>query len=164
MNDAVVRSALIRTCDGGHAHMRFAEAVADFPPAHYNTRPPHLDYSFWHLLEHIRICLDRMIAFVNGGDFPTFEFPRDFWPDPGAIAGPGEWQATVDAIAAGLAESNRWASDPRFDLAGLAAHAKGDEHQTVLYEMLDGAIHISYHLGEFAILRQVMGLWPVGRS
>ena len=64
----------------------------------------------------------------------------------------------------GLAETNRWASDPGFDLAGLAAHAKGNEHQTVLYEMLDGAIHISYHLGEFAILRQVMGLWPVGRS
>jgi hypothetical protein len=162
MNDAVVRTAILRTFDGGHAHMPFAGAVANFPPGHYNTRPPHLEYSFWHLLEHIRICLERMIAHVQGGEFPKLEFPRDFWPDPDATAGRDEWQATVDAIGAGLAETHRWASDPGFDLAGLAAHAKGDENQTVLYETLDAMIHTSYHLGEFAILRQVMGLWPVG--
>jgi hypothetical protein len=160
MHDTVVRSALSRTSDGGHAHMRFAEAVANFPPEHYNTRPPHVSYSFWHLLEHIRICLERMIAYVEGGDFPKLEFPRDYWPAPDAVARAAEWDATVDAIQSGISTLHRWASDPGIDLAGVAHHAQGNEDQTRLYEMLDNAIHTSYHLGEFTILRQVLGLWP----
>ena len=34
-------------------HMSVDEAVADFPAKHFNTKPPNVPYSFWHLLEHI---------------------------------------------------------------------------------------------------------------
>jgi hypothetical protein len=36
-------------------HMSLDEAVADFPADEINTKPPNLSYSFWHILEHIRI-------------------------------------------------------------------------------------------------------------
>ena len=39
--------------------MTLDEAVADFPVGEINTKPPNLSYSFWHILEHIRIAHQR---------------------------------------------------------------------------------------------------------
>jgi hypothetical protein len=33
-----------------------------------------------------------------------------------------------------------------------------------LFEIIDAIDHNAWHFGEFAILRQVMGLWPAGRE
>lgn len=162
MNEATVRAAIIRTLDGGHPYIRVAEVVAGFPPEHYNTRPTNLSYSFWHLLEHIRICIDRIQDLVQGETYPPMRFPRDYWPASNAIAGNAEWQATVDRIVGGLATIRGWADDPEIDLGSLARHANGNANKTILFEMIDIAIHTAYHLGEFGILRQVMGLWPEG--
>ena len=45
----------------------------------------------------------------------------------------------------------------------LRAIPHGDG-QTILREILLVADHNAHHLGEFAILRQVMGTWPAGRE
>ncbi len=47
--------------------------------------------------------------------------------------------------------------DPRTDLVAPIPHAQG---YTVLREILLVADHNAYHIGEFAILRQVMATWP----
>lgn len=39
--------------------MSFDDAIAEFPAAHRNTRPPNVPYSFWHLLEH-RAVMERL--------------------------------------------------------------------------------------------------------
>jgi hypothetical protein len=47
-------------------------------------------------------------------------------------------------------------ADPMVDLYAPIPHGSG---QTILREILLAADHNAYHIGEFAILRQVMGTW-----
>lgn len=52
MNDEAVREELLALLRGGHAHMGFDEAVADFPSEAMNETAPNLTYTPWELLEH----------------------------------------------------------------------------------------------------------------
>ena len=51
--------------------------------------------------------------------------------------------------------------DPKVDLTSEVA-TKGSGH-TILREVLLIADHNAYHIGEFAIMRQVMGTWSEDR-
>jgi len=51
--------------------------------------------------------------------------------------------------------------DPATDLTAELPHAPG---YTLLREVLLVADHNAYHVGEFGILRQVMGTWPPGHE
>ncbi len=66
MNESAIRSAVLGAIDGGQASMTFVDAIALFPPAHYNTKPDNVPYSFWHLLEHIRITARDILDYVDG--------------------------------------------------------------------------------------------------
>ena len=56
MSDSKLREQLLQLLNGRNAHMSFDDAVADFPPVLINTRPPNVTYSFWQLVEHLRIA------------------------------------------------------------------------------------------------------------
>jgi hypothetical protein len=56
------------------------------------------------------------------------------------------------------------ATNPDSDLGALALNAGGRSSHTLLREILVATDHTAYHLGEFAILRQVEGLWPEGHE
>jgi hypothetical protein len=51
--------------------------------------------------------------------------------------------------------------DPSTDLLG---NLPGTPGHTILREVRLVGEHNAYHIGEFAILRQVMGTWPPGRQ
>jgi hypothetical protein len=52
-------------------------------------------------------------------------------------------------------------ADPATDLLTTIPNTPGG---TVLREVRQLGDHNAYHVGEFAILRQVMGTWPPGRE
>ncbi len=164
MNETAIRNAIAGSIDGGQAYMTFDEAIAGFPPEHYNTRPTNVAYTFWHLLEHIRLTLMDIVDYTVGDAYHELEWPREYWPDADAEADDAMWNATIDGIREGMATLRRVASDPASDLAALARHAGGTEAHTILREILVVTDHNAYHTGEFAILRQVMGLWPEGHA
>ena len=56
MSDQHVRIQLVNLLTVGQAHMTFEEAVRDFPLDDINTCVDQVEYTFWHLLEHLRIC------------------------------------------------------------------------------------------------------------
>ncbi len=47
--DRGLRDQLVGLLRGGNAHMPFAAAVAGFPEAQSNARPPNVAYTLWHL-------------------------------------------------------------------------------------------------------------------
>lgn len=162
MTDPATRAAVLATIDGGQAAMTFEEAVAGFPPAHYNTRPTNVPYTFWHLLEHIRITARDILDYSLGPDYHELSWPDDNWPDRDAVTDEAGWHATIEDIRRMMAEIRAYAADPERDLAGRAMHADASNNpsHTVLREILVLTDHNAYHTGEFAILRQVMNLWP----
>ncbi len=77
MDDMALRDQLLHLLRGGNAHLTFDEAVANFPVERMNDRPPHVPYTPWHLLEHIRLAqwdiLDGMAPLLEGPDDQRFE-------------------------------------------------------------------------------------------
>lgn len=154
--DTLTRERIVGLLRGGHAHMPFAEAVADFPEAHVNARPPHVDATFWHLLEHPRLTQADILEYLTRGDYREKPWPRGYWPTPDARATRQEWDESVAAFDRDLAAIVAIVADEQTDL--LATVPSNDTH-AILREALLVADHNAYHIGELGILRQVMGAW-----
>ncbi len=142
-------------------HMSVDEAVADFPVKHINTKPPNVPYSFWHLLEHIRIAQWDLLEYVQDPTLVSPEWPEGYWPAPDATTDAAGWKRTIAAIKKDLRQMDRMLADPRVDIFAPVPFANNKSVVRCAFLALD---HNSYHLGEFGILRQVMGLWPKTRS
>ncbi len=155
-SDDVVRQQLLFLLQGGGAHMPLEKAVADFPPALMNSRPPHVSYSFWQLLEHIRIAQWDILDFIRNPHYQELSWPEGYWPAPDAVADAEAWQTTLRQIGDDTQALIAIVQDPATDLYADLPHAAG---YTILREILLVADHNAYHVGEFAILRQIMNAW-----
>ena len=159
--DNALREQLLHLLRGGNAHLTFDDAVADFPPERMNDVPPHVPYTPWHLLEHIRLAQWDILDFMRNPNYREMAWPDDYWPAPDARADQTTWDTTLAGFRADLAAIEAIAADPQTDLDARIPHGDG---QTILREILLVADHNAYHIGEFAILRQVMQTWPRGRQ
>jgi len=157
----VLREELLELVDGQGAHMPFDEAVADFPADAMNRRPPGVPYTSWHLLEHIRIAQRDILEYVTNRAYLEPSWPEEYWPARDATATPEQWAATIAAFRADQRALRDLVADPATD---LLATLPGTPGHTILREVRLVGDHNAYHLGEFAILRQVMGTWPAGRE
>src|SRR5690349_21610324 len=94
--DGSLRQQIVALLRGGNAHMPFAEAVADFPEGIINARPRNVPYSFWHLLEHLRLTQLDIVEYVTSADYQDKEWPREYWPAPDAEATKQQWDETIE--------------------------------------------------------------------
>lgn len=154
--DTLVREHVLQLLRGGNAHMPFEDAVADFPMARINDVFPNGTYTPWHLLEHLRISQWDILDFIRNPNYQEMEWPKDYWPAPDSQATEAEWQRTIAQFQDDMRQLQQMVSDPQTDLYARIPHGTG---QTILREMLLVADHNAYHIGEFAIMRQVMGTW-----
>ena len=162
-DDHELRTQLANLLTVRQAHMDFADSVADFPMAHINTRPPNCAYTFWHLLEHMRICQRDILDYIQADDYRWPTFPDDLWPDPAATTDATGWQRTIDAFLADRQRLVEIVRDPAVDLFAPLPNSGAHGH-TILREIHIIAAHNAYHTGELGVLRQVMDLWPPARS
>ncbi len=157
MSDQHVRTQLVNLLTMQQAHMLFEDAVHAFPADFINVRPPGVEYTFWHLLEHLRICQWDILDYICNPSYRQLRFPDDLWPASQAGTNAGGWQQTVDQFLADRAALVNIVQDPRTDLYRPIPH--GYDGHTILREILIVADHNAYHVGELAILRQVAGCW-----
>jgi hypothetical protein len=159
--DLVLRRQLRALVGGQEAHMNVDSAVADFPMDRINDRPPNVPYSFWHLLEHIRITQWDILQFSRNPSHVSPPWPEGYWPQRNAKADEAAWNQSIASIRADMAALEELATDQSVNLYEPIPHGEG---QTVLREIMLAADHTAYHVGELAILRQVTGLWPADRE
>jgi hypothetical protein len=152
----ILRRQLLELLKGGNAHMGLDDAVKDFPIARINDIFPNGTYSSWHLLEHIRLSQADILEFIASPSYKEKKWPRDYWPAEGKKATGKEWDKTISGIKNDTNEIEKLVSDPNID---IYSKAKNGDGQTILREILLVADHLAYHIGEFAIMRQVMGTW-----
>lgn len=157
MNDQRLRQQLVNALTVRQAHQSLDDAIADFPTQHFNTRPPSLSYTFWHLLEHLRIAQADILDYIQNPDYVYRKFPEDYWPPSDAQADEASWQNTIALFKADLAALVAIAQDPARDLVAQIPH--GEPSHSILREILVVAAHNSYHIGEFGILRATLRLW-----
>lgn len=155
--DQVIRDQLLALLRGGNAHMTFDDAVAGFPLEHINTHPPQVPYTFWHLLEHLRLTQWDILDFIRNPNYQYLPWPAGYWPAPDALADPVQWAQTIADFHADLQAIEALVKDPQTDLTAPLPHAPD---YTIFREILLVADHNAYHIGELGILRQIVGLWP----
>ena len=155
----ILRKELITLIDGRGAHMPFEEAVADFPDEAINRLPPNVPYTPWHIVEHLRLTQLDILDYVRNRSYLAPNWPEEYWPSRDATATPGEFAASVDGFKADRAALHDLVADPDTDLLATIPNTPG---HTILREVRVVGDHNGYHIGEFAILRQVMGTWPPG--
>ncbi|MBI1278337.1 MAG: DUF664 domain-containing protein [Anaerolineaceae bacterium] len=157
MSDAELRNQLIRMLTVQQAHMGLEDAVRNFPSKDFNTRPPNVEYTFWHLLEHLRITQWDILDYCRNSNYKSIEWPREYWPAKDAMTDAAGWQHTLDQFRSDLAELVAIVKNPQTDLFAPIPH--GYDGHNILREILVVADHNAYHIGEFGILRQVVKNW-----
>lgn len=158
-DDKELRTQLTHLLTTRQAHMDFEDAVANFPEAHINTKPAHYDYTFWHLLEHIRICQKDILDYIISDNYRWPNFPDDLWPDKTAQTDRAGWQQTIAQFYADRRQLIDIINNPDVDLFTPLPNS-GEYQHNILREIHIVASHNAYHTGELGSLRQVMDLWP----
>jgi hypothetical protein len=157
----IVRWQLVELIDARGAHMPFDAAVADFPADGMNRVIPNGVYTPWHLLEHIRFAQADILEYIRNRSYLAPTWPDNYWPARDAKATADDFLATIESFRRDRAALRELIADPATDI--LATIPETPDH-TILREIRVVGAHNAYHIGEFAILRQVMGTWPRSRA
>ncbi len=159
--DQELRKQLVNLLSVRQAHMTFEDAVADFPPDHINSRATNVTYTFWHLLEHLRLAQWDILDYIRNPNYVWQKWPESYWPAEDATTDLVGWDHSIEQFLADRQSLVEIVQDPATDLYAQIPH--GSEGHNVLREIEVIGAHNAYHAGELGILRQVMGLWPANR-
>ncbi|HEY7024701.1 MAG TPA: DinB family protein [Candidatus Limnocylindrales bacterium] len=155
-----LRRQLVLLLRGDQAHMTFEAAVADFPEWAINQRAPNVEYTPWHLVEHLRRTQIDMLLYI--GDpvgYRSPPWPVGYWPDVADKTDAAGFARSCAQFLADRAELEAVALDESRDLTAIL---EGTPGHTALRGIMIIGNHNSYHLGELGSMRQVMSSWPEG--
>lgn len=159
MDDSELRTQLANLLAARQAHALLEDAVRDLPEEHIDTKPPGCPYSFWQLLEHMRICQRDILDYIEADHYRWLSFPADLWPRNDARSDPAGWQRTIDRFLADRQRLIDIVGDPATDLFAPLPNS-GEHRHTIVREIHVVAAHNAYHTGELIVMRRSLGLWP----
>lgn len=152
-NDKALRDHLQNVIDWDNAHIRFDDAVNDFPPALRGKRPDGGPHSAWELLEHLRLAQWDILEFTRDASHVSPRFPDGYWPTSEAPPTDTAWDESVAAYRADLKALAELTADESVDLFARIPHGTG---QTVLRQILLTADHNAYHLGQLVMVKRIL--------
>ncbi|MDT5293684.1 MAG: hypothetical protein QOJ76_564 [Acidobacteriota bacterium] len=151
--DRALREHLLYLLRGGGAHIKFEEALKDFPAKLVNRKAVGVPYTPWQLLEHMRLAQWDILEFSRSASHVSPEWPEGYWPDKTVEADEARWRESVARFRADLREFEALVEDAARDLYARIPHGEG---QTLLREALLVADHNAYHLGALVTLRRAL--------
>lgn len=157
MTDRVLREQLGKLLDGGEAHARWRDVLANMPGNLQGVKPEGAPHTAWQLLEHMRIAQWDILEFSRNSKHVSPPFPDGYWPATEAPPDSVAWQKSVDSFGRDLAEMRKLVADSKTNLFERIAHGQG---QIILREALLAADHNAYHLGQIVLVRKMLGAWP----
>jgi uncharacterized damage-inducible protein DinB len=157
MSDQVLREQLRKVIAWGDAHLDWPEALKDFPAKLRGARPKGAAHSAWELLEHVRIAQWDILEFSRNPRHVSPDFPSGYWPASAVPPSTAAWEKSVKSFLSDRKEMQKLVTNQKTD---LFVPIPGGSGQTVLREALLVADHNAYHLGQFVLLRRLLGAWP----
>jgi len=148
----VLRRTVRHSLAGTGAHV---EAHAVFEGLDWKlagTRPPGAPHSVHQLLNHIAFWQDWAARWLDGEDPAIPRRAAGSWPGTVAPASAAEWRSAVRRLrqgASALARRTR-----RVDLLDM----RGSKSPLQMLHTIGS--HNSYHAGQAALVRQMLGAWP----
>jgi hypothetical protein len=155
--DKVLREHVLYLLEGGGAHARFDEVIADIPPKLRGRKPAGLPHSLWMILEHMRIAQWDILGFSRNPKHVSPKWPEGHWPTTEAPPNPAAWTASIKKLRQDLKAMQDMVKNSKTDLFARIPWGDG---QTILREALLVADHNAYHLGQMLDVRRLLGAWP----
>jgi uncharacterized damage-inducible protein DinB len=120
-------------------------------------------HSIWQLVFHVNYWIDYDLKRIRGEHPPYPAHADGSWPPSPAPADDAEWRQEVARFSALLGEMAMLAnaSPDRLQEEVEAMHpAHERQSSSVLAVLWQTVVHNSYHLGQIALLRRTLGVWP----
>jgi DinB superfamily len=151
-----VKRRIVSGLRGEGAHLQVSNAVAGFPASLMNTAPEYVPYTFWHQLEHIRICQWDILRYIVDPGHVSPKWPDAYWPEASATADQAAWIKTIEQYHADTTAFVEMVERGDTDVLAPVSHNAG---RSILGSALIVIDHTAYHLGEFLMGRQMLGAW-----
>ena len=158
MDEKELRQQLGNLLTVRQAHMGFEDAVDKFPEKDINTFPPNCDYSFWHLVEHLRMTQRDILEYITDDDYVWPAEHGLMWPAKDATTDTAGWQKSIEDFLTDRQTLLEMVQNADVDLFAPLPNS-GDYKHNILREINVIAAHNAYHIGELGILRQVVENW-----
>jgi len=155
-SDKSLREHLLELLQGGGAHAKFDDVIAEIPAKLRGQKPPGLPHSLWMLLEHLRIAQRDILEFSRNPKHVSPAWPAGYWPASEAPPNDASWNASVKSFRDDLQAMQDLVENPKTDLFAKIPWGDG---QTVLREALLVADHNAYHVAQMVDTRRLLGAW-----
>jgi uncharacterized damage-inducible protein DinB len=147
-----VRGTLARAFCGEGVHV---DSFGAFDGIDWNLtgqKPCGSPHSIFQVLNHIVYWQDKCLRVMLGEDVHWPTCAAEGWPGTEAPASEGDWRAMVERYKSEL-------EDVATRLEGAELLAEQGKF-TRLEVLRQTSSHNSYHLGQVALLRRMLGAWP----
>ena len=156
MDEKILREQLRKALSWSEGHVDWKTALAGLPAKSRGQKPEGAPHSAWELLEHVRIAQWDILEFSRNPKHVSPDFPSGYWPETPAPPNDAAWEKSIKSFQSDLEAMGKLVADPKTDLAAPIPHGSG---QTILREALLLVDHNAYHLGQFVLLRRLLGTW-----
>jgi hypothetical protein len=154
MKPDTLRTELAELLTSGGAHADFDRALKGFPLRDAGKLPEGAPWSAWQLLVHMRIAQADILEYVSTPHYREKKWPADYWPKDPSPPSKSAWSKTVQAF-----RNDRKKLATLLEKTDPLRPIPFANNKTLLKELLLVADHNAYHLGEFVLLRKLLGNW-----
>jgi hypothetical protein len=158
-HDNSLRQHLLYVLQGGGAHAKFDDVIANIPASVRGKKPAGMPHSPWMLLEHMRLAQWDILEFSRNAKHVSPDWPKGYWPRSEAPPSVAAWNASIKNFRQDLKAMQALVANPKADLFVRIPWGDG---QTILREALLLADHNAYHLGQLVDALRALGSWPEG--
>jgi uncharacterized damage-inducible protein DinB len=135
---------------GAHVETNGVFSALDWKTA--GAKPQGVPHSLYQVLKHMSYWQDWVVQWLDGKKPALPRHASGSWPGGVAPSSRREWEKAVRQFRRGLAALQRGCRDADL-LSGPGKKSRFEMLQTI-------AVHNSYHAGQVALLRQLLGKWP----
>jgi Mn-containing catalase len=154
-SDNSLRDHLLYLLNGDGAHIDFESAIKDLPANLRGKKPSGAAHTPWQLVEHLHITQQDVLESIRNSKHVSPEFPAGYWPAQEAPAAGKDWEKSVDAFRA----DHKTLAEMIANSNGLLAPIPHSDGQTIFRKLAMLADHNAYHLGQFVVVRRLLGAW-----
>jgi uncharacterized damage-inducible protein DinB len=151
-NSKILCATLERALSGKGSHAATRKVLDGLDWKNAGVRPDGAPHSVFQLANHMIYWQEWVVKWLDGESPKVPKHARGSWPGRVTPASRKEWEQIVRRFLGSLdaLERRSRAGDP------LTKHGK-KTHLEMLHSI---ASHNSYHAGQVAFLRQLLGTWP----
>jgi uncharacterized damage-inducible protein DinB len=157
-NDTILRKELVALLQGGNAHDGVIAKLINFPQNKINqtlsgfVTPNENFMSPWQLLEHMRVCQQDILEFIQNPNYKERSFPDEYWSVEAELVNRDKWSKSLKSFQKDLEALIKIAKDVNVDLFAPMAYGI---NFNIFRELLLVADHNSYHLGQIGLFEDV---------